>query len=102
MRDRSGRSGRRRGSQKPGTACGAASWVFSLSAALDAGAPCALATAVDIPSATPPRTGTASQLDKWRPGASDLARGKLDDGTGSGLRDFGSDGLIDQFCGNSS
>src|SRR5262245_54496770 len=25
MRDRSGRSGRRRGSQKPGTACGAAS-----------------------------------------------------------------------------
>jgi hypothetical protein len=47
-------------------------------------------------------TGTASQLDKWRPEANDLARVKLANGKGSGLQDFGSDGLIDQFCGNSS
>ena len=63
---------------------------------------CALAETAESANAMAATTGTASQFDEWRPGASGRARVDLDDSKGSGLQDFESDGLIDQFYGNSS
>src|SRR5690349_17969599 len=92
MRVRSGRSGRRRGSQKPGTAWGAASVV-------GLGTVCAAAVP---PDSTAARTATSAHPARRPAGRSDFACANRAICNESGRSWFDLEGLIDHPPGKSS